>query len=84
MACGTPVVCSNTGSLPEVVDDAALSINPEDIISLAEAMRSALLDSELRKDLVEKGFENVERFSWEKTAQQTLDLLESLMALQDA
>jgi glycosyltransferase involved in cell wall biosynthesis len=84
MACGTPVVCSNTGSLPEVVGDAALLIDPYDISSLAEAMRCALLDSGLRKNLVGKGFQNVKRFSWEKTARQTLDLFESLAASQNA
>jgi glycosyltransferase involved in cell wall biosynthesis len=72
MACGTPVVCSDRGSLPEVTGDAALFVNPDDLDGLADAMLRALQDEPLRARLRERGFANVKRFSWEKTARETL------------
>ncbi len=77
MACGTPVICSFVSSLPEVTGDAALLIDPRDVESLAEAMRRLLEDEELRADLVKHGFQQVNRFSWEKCARETLAVLES-------
>ena len=78
MACGTPVVCSDRGSLPQVAGDAALFINPDDLDGLANAMERALEDESLRAQMRERGFANVKRFSWEKTAQQTLDIYRRL------
>jgi len=80
MACGTPVVCSDRGSLPEVASDAALLINPDDVDGLAKAMERALEDEPLRAQMRERGLANVQRFSWEKTAQQTLDIYRRLTA----
>ena len=80
MACGTPVVCSDRGSLPEVTGDAALLINPDDVDGLAKAMERALEDEPLRAQMRERGLANVKRFSWEKTAQQTLDIYRRLTA----
>ncbi len=74
MACGCPVVTSNTSSLPEVVGEAGLMVNPYDIDSLAQAMRQVLTDSELRDNMVRKGLEQSKRFSWEKAAEQTLEV----------
>ncbi|MDI6821815.1 MAG: glycosyltransferase family 1 protein [Actinomycetota bacterium] len=74
MACGTPVITSDTSSLPEVIGDAGILINPEDTQELANRMRKVLTDSELRKELSRKGLERAKQFSWEKTARQTLDL----------
>jgi glycosyltransferase involved in cell wall biosynthesis len=73
MACGTPVVCSNVSSLPEVVGDAAEIVNPENVFDIARGMREVLLDQPRRRGLVERGFEQARRFSWERTAQQVLD-----------
>lgn len=76
MACGVPVACSNTSSLPEVVGDAALTFDPLDVDAIAAAMARALSDEELRATLIARGFERVERFTWEWCARQTLDVLE--------
>jgi glycosyltransferase involved in cell wall biosynthesis len=73
MACGTPVVCSNVSSLPEVVGDAAEIVNPENVFDIARGMREVLLNPERRSALVERGFAQARRFSWERTAQQVLD-----------
>ncbi len=78
MACGTPVICSNTASLPEVVGDAALRVNPLDVAELAEAIRRVLSDAELSAALRAKGSEQVQRFSWEKAARETWGVLEKV------
>jgi len=74
MACGCPVVTSNTSSLPEVVGEAGIMVNPDDTDSLAEAMRQVLTDSKLRKEMVRKGLEQANKFSWEKVARETLEV----------
>jgi glycosyltransferase involved in cell wall biosynthesis len=78
MACGTPVVCSNVSSLPEVVGEAAEIVNPENVFDIARGMREVLLDRPRRNGLVERGFEQARRFSWERTAQQVLDAYEEI------
>lgn len=78
MACGTPVVCSHVSSLPEVVGDAAEIVNPENVFDIARGLREVLLDRERRLRLVERGFEQARRFSWERTAQQVLDVYEEI------
>lgn len=75
MAHGAPVVCSNTSSLPELVADAALTVDPLDVQGLAEAVEQLLVDETLRRDLVQRGFRRVELFSWESCARSTLDVL---------
>jgi glycosyltransferase involved in cell wall biosynthesis len=69
MACGTPVVCSNRGALPEVAGDAALLVDPEDTAALTSAVDRILSDERLREDLRAKGYEHSAVFSWERTAQ---------------
>ncbi len=76
-ACGVPVVVSNTSSLPEVVGESGILINPENIDSIADGIKKAL-DEKTSSALAKKGFENIERFSWQKCAQQTLRVLEGL------
>ncbi|MFQ5811568.1 MAG: glycosyltransferase family 4 protein, partial [Anaerolineae bacterium] len=78
LACGTPVVCSNASSLPEVAGDAALLVDPLDVEGLAAAMERVLGDEELRAELIERGFEQARKFSWERCARETLDVLESI------
>ncbi len=78
MACGCPVVTTNTSSLPEVVGEAGIMVNPYDTDSLAQAMRQVLTRSELRDDMVRKGLEQAKRFSWEKTARQTMEVYEKV------
>lgn len=78
-ACGTPVVCAERGSLPEIAGDAALLVNPDDVDGLAAAIERALCDESLRAQLRERGFANVARFSWAKTAQETLGLYRRML-----
>ena len=73
MACGTPVVASNTSSLPEVVGDAAIIVNPENVFDIARGMRQVLLDEKLRKRCVQLGLLQLQRFSWNKTAEQVVE-----------
>ena len=79
MVCGTPVVCSNATSLPEVAGDAAVFFNPLDISEMAEAIFRILTDEMLRKDLVAKGLKRSKEFSWEKTARETLEVYNEVM-----
>lgn len=74
MACGTPVVVSNVSSLPEVVGDAGLLVDPENVSELTVAIWRVLTDEALRADLITKAFKRAQCFSWEKTALQTLEL----------
>ncbi len=79
MACGAAVACSNTSSLPEVGGDAALYFAPEDIDGLAHALRRLISDPVLRQTLAQKGLEQARRFSWSRTATQTLEVYRSLV-----
>jgi len=72
MACGCPVICSNTTSLPEVAGEAALMIDPEDPAALAEAIATVCSDYELRARLIAAGRERARAFTWAHTAEQTL------------
>ena len=74
MACGTPVIASDTTALPEVAGDAAILVNPEDPAELAQAMVRVLEDSNLRQALRTRGFERARLFSWERAARQTLSV----------
>jgi glycosyltransferase involved in cell wall biosynthesis len=76
MACGCPVVCSNAASLPEVAGEAALLHHPLDQAALEAQLRRLLTNPDLQKELRRKGFEQVEKFSWEKCAAETLEVLE--------
>lgn len=73
-----PVITSNISSLPEVGGDAALYIDPYDTNDIADKMGLLLADKKLREQLVKKGLEQVKKFSWEKTAQQTLKVLQEV------
>jgi len=73
MACGTPVLTSNVSSLPEVVDEAAVLVNPENVFEIARGMKDLLVDEGLRAQCVERGLARTQVFSWEKTASQVLE-----------
>ena len=75
MAAGTPVITSNFSSLPEAVGDAAIMINPYNLDELAKAMEIVLSDEKLRNILIERGYERVKNFSWEKCAKETLEFI---------
>jgi glycosyltransferase involved in cell wall biosynthesis len=77
-ACGCPVILSNRSSLPEVGGDAALYFEPESIDDLEVKLSTILLNEEIGKDLVQKGFEREKLFSWEKTAEETLNVYRNL------
>lgn len=71
MACGTPVICSNSSSLPEVVGDAAIMANPMDVDEWTAAMLRVLEDEELRQELRVRGFARAAEFTWTRTVQET-------------
>ncbi|PIY94071.1 MAG: hypothetical protein COY68_03560 [Candidatus Levybacteria bacterium CG_4_10_14_0_8_um_filter_35_23] len=73
---GCPVVTSNVSSLPEAGGDAALYCNPEDVEDIKNNLESIIQNSELREEMIKKGYEQVKKFSWEKTAHKTLNVLE--------
>jgi glycosyltransferase involved in cell wall biosynthesis len=79
MACGTPVVVSTGGALPEVVGDAALIVDPSRPDELAEAIRITLEDSEKRRMWIERGKKRAAGFSWQKTGEQTLMIYEKVL-----
>jgi glycosyltransferase involved in cell wall biosynthesis len=76
---GVPVMCAHNSALPEVAGDAAILVDPTDMDAIADAMLRLSQDEALRQQLIAKGYENVKRFSWEKAARETLDVLEKAM-----
>ncbi len=80
MSCGAPVVCSNRTSLPEVIGDAAISIDPDDLEGLVDAMARVLTSETLAADLRAKGLERARQFTWQATARETLAVYEEALA----
>ena len=80
MACGVPVVTSNTTAIPEVVGEAGITVPPLDVAAAAAAIRSILTDDARAAALREQGKVQARRFSWDAAAQETLDLYRSLVA----
>lgn len=78
MACGTPVITSNLTSLPEVVGDSAITIDPYDVNAFAEAMYNLLTDEKLREKMINKGLKRAQLFNWEKSAEKTLKVYQQL------
>ena len=78
MACGCPVIASNTSSLPEVVGDAGLLLDPRDVEGMARAMEDVLKDKDRRDEMKAAGFDRARRFSWSKTARRTARLYKKL------
>jgi glycosyltransferase involved in cell wall biosynthesis len=74
LASGAPVVASNVSSLPEVVGNAAIFVNPENLFDIARGIREALTDDVRRDGLILKGYEQARRFNWETTARQVLEI----------
>lgn len=74
MALGTPVVTSNVTALPEVLGEAAVYVNPENVFDISRGIRQALLDDELRAQLRQRGLEQVRRFSWENSVRRVLEI----------
>ena len=80
MACGAPVVCSNTSSLPEIAGDAALLIDPGDLDAITNAMRRVACEPELAAELRRRGYAQARRFSWERAAMETVQVYDRVMA----
>ena len=72
MACGTPVIASNRSSLPEVVGEGGILVEPTDVEALAEAMGVLWIDDTLRAELRQRALAQADKFSWKQTAQETL------------
>jgi glycosyltransferase involved in cell wall biosynthesis len=80
MATGIPVVTSAVSSLPEVVGDAAMIVNPENVFDIARGLREVLVDDALRTRLIAAGHAQVRQFDWKRTAQQTLEVYREVAA----
>jgi glycosyltransferase involved in cell wall biosynthesis len=78
MANRTPVIASNTSSLPEVLDEAAILVNPENVFDIARGMKAILLDEIIRQKLVQKGMEQVTKFSWKRAAEKVIETYETV------
>jgi glycosyltransferase involved in cell wall biosynthesis len=78
MAHGTPVVTSNTSSLPEVVGHAAVLVNPENVFEIMRALHRVLLDQTVREKYKQRGYEQANRFSWDASARQILGVYEQV------
>jgi len=78
MACGTPVIVSHTTSLPEVVGDAGIYVNPFDSGQISSSMDAVLADTELLQNLRQRGLKRAGLFSWERAAKETLRLYQQL------
>jgi glycosyltransferase involved in cell wall biosynthesis len=73
MASRTPVLASNTSSLPEVLGDAALLVNPENVFEIARGLKSILLEDSVRERLIERGSKHISKFSWKTAARQVVE-----------
>jgi glycosyltransferase involved in cell wall biosynthesis len=80
MAHGTPVVTSNTSSLPEVVGSAAVLVNPENVFEIMRALHRVLIDQALRDKLKQRSYEQAKRFSWDASARQILRVYQEVAA----
>ncbi len=78
MACGCPVICSDTASMPEAAGGAALFINPKKSDELSAAIECMVSNQETRTDLISKGHAQAKRFNWERTARKTLDVFKKV------
>jgi len=76
MACGTPVLTSNISSLPEVAGEAALLVDPHSTDEIATGLTQLVTNSDLRRQLVAQGYQQIQKFSWQKAATQVFELLE--------
>lgn len=78
MACGCPVVTSNTGACPEVAGSAAKLVDPKDVNDIADGVIDILTNNILRKKLIAQGLVEAKRFSWDKAARETLKILQKV------
>jgi glycosyltransferase involved in cell wall biosynthesis len=83
MACGTPVLTANVTSLPEVVGDAAILVDPYDVTAIAQGIERIVNDSALRSKLIERGLNQAKQHCWETTIEKTYGVLASVLARSD-
>ncbi len=79
MSCGCPVITTKEGSLREIAGDAAFFVDPFDVESISNGIKTVLSDDELGKKLRYKGLEQAKKFSWEKTASETRRVYEKVL-----
>jgi len=79
MACGTPVITSNTSSMPEIADDAAYIIDPFKTEDITEAIITLLKNSKLRDQLIEKGYKRSAKFTWKAMAQNVHNIYKEVL-----
>ncbi len=77
MACGTPVICSDSSSLPEIVGEAGMMVGPSNGQAWAAALRALIRDEAARSELSGRGIERAAKFSWERTAKETLEVYQA-------
>lgn len=78
-ACGVPVITSNVSSMPEVGGDAAIYVDPLNIEDIREKLKIVMEDNVIRDDLIDKGYNQVKKFSWEKCAKETAEVYRRLI-----
>jgi glycosyltransferase involved in cell wall biosynthesis len=81
MSCGSPVILSNSSSLPEVGGDAVLYVDPFSVGSIKETIERIVYDDELRKSMAKKSLKQSQKFSWERTAEQTEEVYAKVLEL---
>ena len=79
MACGTPVIVSNTSSMPEICGDAAHYVEPLSIDSISDGILRVIDDAKLRNDLINRGIERVKTFNWDRAAQKHFELFSEVI-----
>ena len=77
--CGCPVILSNSSSFPEIAANAALYFDPKNKMSIKDTVAKALFDKKLCAELIEKGFNRVKSFSWEKAAKETIKVYKQIL-----
>ena len=81
MACGVPVLCSNTSSLPEVAGEAAVLVNPLLVDDIARGLHDITTDEDLRRTLIERGYQQAQKFTWQTCADVVLQVFEEVLKL---
>ena len=77
-SCGIPVLASTSSSLPEITNGSALLVDPLDTNAITQGIQRIVDDDTLRRELISKGAQNINRFSWEKTAGEVIRILETV------
>jgi glycosyltransferase involved in cell wall biosynthesis len=80
LACGVPVLCSNTSSLPEVADDAAMWVNPLEVNDIARGLLEITTNDDLRRTLIERGYRQAQQFTWQACADSVLEVFEKVLS----